>query len=164
MPLLVVGDGPMAAEVRDWGARRGNVRCVGLRSNAECRELMARASVVIAPSRARETFGLVLVEAMAAGVPAVAAGHGGFVDIVDHGVTGLLHRPDDAESLAECIDRILGDEGYGITLGRRARARYEERFSPAAGLAALESAYAEVVVGHAAAVTARRPGMHQNQT
>ena len=88
-----------------------------------------------------ETFGLVVVEAMAAGVPSVAAAHGGFVDNIEDGVSGALHQPGDPESLAASLRRVVLDADHNQALGRSARLSYEARFTPEAGLAALVDAY-----------------------
>jgi glycosyltransferase involved in cell wall biosynthesis len=99
---------------------------------------------------ALETFGLVVAEAMAAGVPAVAAGHGAFVELVEDGVTGLLHRPGDPASLASCIRRITAGPALGREMGLAARRRYEQGFSPAVGLERLVEGYRTAIAGRSA--------------
>lgn len=141
MPLVLAGDGPLRDEVQKWADRRDDVRYLGLRSHAECRDLMAQAATIVAPSKAMETFGLVLVEAMAAAVPVVAAGHGGFTDLVQNNVTGVLHRPNDVGSLTDSLRRVLTDARENVALGEAARSAYEARFTPEAGLAALVAGY-----------------------
>ena len=109
VPLVIAGTGPLEREVTAWAAGRDDVRYVGLYDTAECRKAIARSVAVVAPSTWLEAFGLVVVEAMAAGVPIVAAGHGAFVELVEDGVTGLLHRPGEPASLASCIRRITAE-------------------------------------------------------
>lgn len=152
VPLVLAGDGPLREEVRRWAANRRDVRYLGLQSTTECRELTLRAAAVVAPSQARETFGLVLVEAMAAAVPVVAASHGGFTELVQHHVTGMLHRPGDAMSLAEGIRRVLIDSDRNRAMGVAARKAYEARFAPAAGLAALVAGYESAIISHSGRV------------
>jgi glycosyltransferase involved in cell wall biosynthesis len=98
---------------------------------------------VVAPSTWLEAFGLVVVEAMAAGVPAVAPAHGAFTELVDHGVTGLLHQPHDPASLADCLRRIRSERNH--SMGTAARHRYERDFTPAAGLDRLLSGYESAI-------------------
>ncbi|MBK1784124.1 glycosyltransferase [Prauserella cavernicola] len=145
LPLVVAGSGPLEPEVAEWARERDDVRFLGLRTREECAELTARAAALVAPSQWLEGFGLVVVEAMAAGVPSVAAGHGAFPELVDDGVSGLLHRPGDAESLAEGLRRIVT---HSASMGEAARRRYEQDFSPAAGLSGL-------LEGYRAAIAAR---------
>jgi glycosyltransferase involved in cell wall biosynthesis len=141
VPLVVAGAGPLEPEVAAWAAGRDDVRFIGLCDPAESRRVIARSVAVVAPSTWLEAFGLVVVEAMAAGVPTVAAGHGAFVELVEDGVTGLLHQPGDAASLALCLRRITADADVGREMGLAARRRYEQGFSPAVGLERLEEGY-----------------------
>ncbi len=159
-PLVIAGAGPLEGEVAAWAAGRDDVRYAGLYDAEECRQAVARSVAVVAPSQALETFGLVVVEAMAAGVPAVAAGHGAFTELVGDGVTGLLHRPGDPASLASCIRGIAADPVRNRELGRAARRRYEQGFSPAVGLERLEEEYRTAIAGRSAATRGgdTRPG------
>ncbi|MEU6621311.1 glycosyltransferase family 4 protein [Streptomyces litmocidini] len=141
VPLVLAGAGPLEREVAAWADGRDDVRYVGLYDPEECRRAVERSVAVVAPSLARETFGLVVAEAMAAGVPAVAAGHGAFVELVDEGVTGLLHRPGEASSLADRLRRITAAPARNREMGLAARRRYEQRFSPAVGLERLLEEY-----------------------
>ncbi|NGO74897.1 glycosyltransferase family 4 protein [Streptomyces sp. YC504] len=141
VPLVIAGTGPLEREVTAWAAGRDDVRYVGLYDTDQCRQALARAVAVVAPSTWLEAFGLVVVEAMAAGVPAVAAGHGAFAELVEDGVTGLLHRPGDPASLASCLRRITADPARNGEMGQAARHRYEKDFSPAVGLERLVDEY-----------------------
>ena len=133
-----------------WAAGRDDVRYAGLSDTARCRQAVARSVAVVAPSTWLEAFGLVVVEAMAAGVPTVAAGHGAFVELVEDGVTGLLHRPGDAASLASCLRRITAEPARGREMGRTARRRYEQDFRPAVGLERLVEEYRTAIAGRSA--------------
>lgn len=150
VPLVIAGTGPLEPEVTAWAAGRDDVRYVGLYDTAECQKAIARSVAVVAPSTWLEAFGLVVVEAMAAGVPAVAAGHGAFVELLDDGVTGLLHRPGQAASLASCIRRVAADPDRNQEMGRAARSRYEQGFSPAVGLDRLVEGYRTAIAGRSA--------------
>lgn len=121
------------------------------------RQAIARSIAVVAPSTWLEAFGLVVVEAMAAGVPAVAAGHGAFVELVEDGVTGLLHRPGEPASLASCLRRITAETARNREMGQATRRRYEQHFSPAVGLERLmEDTAPRSRVGPAAGTARRR--------
>ncbi|MGC9542433.1 glycosyltransferase [Streptomyces sp. UG1] len=147
VPLVIAGAGPLEREVTAWAAGRDDVRHVGLLDPAESRKAVARSVAVVAPSTWLEAFGLVVVEAMAAGVPVVAAGHGAFVELVEDGVTGLLHRPGDAASLASRMRRIAAGPGRNREMGQAARRRYEQGFSPAVGLERLVEEYRTAIAG-----------------
>ena len=150
VPLVIAGTGPLEDEVTAWAAGRNDVRYVGLYDTDRCRRAIARAVAVVAPSTWLEAFGLVAVEAMAAGVPVVAAGHGAFTELVEDGGTGLLHRPGDAASLASRIRRITSEGDRNREMGRAARRRYERGFSPAVGLERLLEEYRTAIAGRSA--------------
>ncbi|GGS24227.1 glycosyl transferase [Streptomyces humidus] len=150
VPLVIAGTGPLEREVTAWAAGRDDVRHVGLYDTTQCREAVARSVAVVAPSTWLEAFGLVVVEAMAAGVPVVAAGHGAFVELVEDGVSGLLHRPGEAASLASGLRRITADPARNREMGQAARRRYEQGFSPAVGLERLVEGYRTAIAGRSA--------------
>ncbi|WP_369211520.1 glycosyltransferase [Streptomyces flavofungini] len=150
VPLVIAGAGPLEQEVAAWAAGREDVRYVGLYDPEQCREVIARSVAVVAPSTWLEAFGLVVVEAMAAGVPVVAAGHGAFVELVEDGVTGLLHRPGEAGSLASRLRGITADPVRNQEMGRASRSRYERGFSPAVGLERLVEGYRAAIAGRPA--------------
>lgn len=138
VPLVIAGAGPLGEEVAAWARDRRDVRYLGLQDKAASRALVAESVAVVVPSTWLETFGLVVVEAMAAGVPSVVAGHGSLDELVTDGVTGLTHRPGDASSLAEALRRIVAAPP---SFGAAARQRYEEEFTPAVGLTNLLAGY-----------------------
>jgi glycosyltransferase involved in cell wall biosynthesis len=146
MPLVLAGAGTLDGEVTRWARGREDVQYLGLKSRAECWDLTARAAAVVAPSIVLETFGLVLVEAMAAAVPTVASALGAYAELVHNEVTGMLHRPGDAVSLADSLRWVVADVDRNLALGNSARHRYEAHFTTEVGLAAL-------VAGYQAAIT-----------
>jgi glycosyltransferase involved in cell wall biosynthesis len=142
VPLVIAGAGPLADDVAAWAADRHDVSFVGLQDKAASRALIARSVAVVVPSQWLETFGLVVVEAMAAGVPAVVAGHSSLAELVSDGVTGITHQPGDASSLAVALGRIVRAPS---SLGLAARERYEQQFTRSVGLTNLLSAYHAVI-------------------
>lgn len=91
--------------------------------------LMGACDVVCQPSRARESFGMAIVEAMAQGRPVIATRTGGPAEIVLHGETGLLISPDDARSLAAAMAFLAENPRLREAYGAQARRRVVERFS-----------------------------------
>ena len=106
-----------------------------------CIELMARARAVIVPSICEETFGLAAVEAMAVGVPPIAAGHGALAELVTPDVDGVLFRPGDTTSLAAALADVDAHRARYETYGDQARKTYEQRFNPEQNLEQLLSIY-----------------------
>lgn len=90
-----------------------------------------QADVFVMPSR-YELFGIVMLEAMACGVPVVATRFGGPAEVIRDGVDGLLVDPQDTEGLADAILRLLERPQDRVEMGLRARAAIEGRYSWAA--------------------------------
>lgn len=126
----IAGSGPLEREVAEWAAARPSVEMLGLVPASRCAELMSTARAVVVPSAWEEPFGLVVVEAMAAGTPPIAAGHGSFAELITPGVDGALFRPGDAESLAAVIADVAAHPETYQAYGSRARETYEDRFNP----------------------------------
>jgi glycosyltransferase involved in cell wall biosynthesis len=139
--LVIAGSGPLEQEVTAWAASRPSVRLAGQLDPAACAHAMATARAVILPSAWEETFGLAAVEAMALGVPPVAASHGSFPELITDGVDGVLFRPRNPDALAAAIlDADLYPERYA-EYGDRARKTYEQRFDPADSMQRLLDIY-----------------------
>jgi glycosyltransferase involved in cell wall biosynthesis len=81
--------------------------------------------------RPDEPFGMVVVEAMALGLPVVAPAAGGLLEIIEDGVSGLLFPPGDVRAAAACVRRLVADPGLAGRIGANARERVETRFTSA---------------------------------
>ena len=139
--LVIAGRGPLEAEVGAWASSLPSVEIVGQVGSNRCMDLMARARAVILPSICEETFGLAAVEAMAVGVPPIAAGHGAFVELITSGVDGVLFRPGDPTALAAAVADVEARPARYETYGDRARETYKQRFDPEHNLEQLLSIY-----------------------
>ena len=126
--LRIVGDGPLRAQLqRRSGAR---VELLGRVEGERLRDLYRGASAFVQP--AIEDFGIAAVEALACGVPVIAAGEGGVLDIVEDGRHGVLYDPAQGESgLTQAIDRCRQTRFNSLDIRRRAetfgRQRFDER-------------------------------------
>ncbi|MNO25897.1 GDP-mannose-dependent alpha-mannosyltransferase [compost metagenome] len=116
--LLVVGDGPLLPELRAQAPR--NVTFTGVKHGEELAELYASADLFVFPS-STETFGNVVLEAMASGLPVLAAGAGGSKELVVPGITGALFEPHDSGALAEEICRMSQDAMLRASMGIEGR-------------------------------------------
>jgi glycosyltransferase involved in cell wall biosynthesis len=125
--LRIAGRGKDMERVRSMSRElgvEGNVRLLGAVDEAERQRLFAGAAVQLMPSRF-EGFGMVAAEAMAAGVPLVAAAAGSLPEVVDAPRGGVLVPPGDAAALAEAADRLLADPGAREALSASARVSAE---------------------------------------
>jgi phosphatidylinositol alpha-mannosyltransferase len=142
--LWVAGDGPLLAQARRSVPERlrGEVRFLGSCDRRTLRACHALADLFCAPSLGRESFGMVLLEAMAAGVPVIASDIDGYAEVVDPGVDGLLVSPGDPVALAGAMDYLLGDPGLRSRLVRAGRRKAAGlRWERIAGV--VEAAYQE---------------------
>lgn len=113
----------------------------GFRPNIDAE--LARLDMLVHASVTPEPFGQVIVEAMAAGVPVIAAAGGGAAEIATHGVDALLHRPGDVEGLADAMRRLGADESLRRELAAAARRRAND-YRPEAVATTLSAVYEAV--------------------
>ncbi len=138
--FLVAGDGPLAGKVRvamPWAIRLGFLEREALAA------LYASADLCVLPSHT-ETCGLVALEAMASGLPVVAASAGGFRESVTTWLNGYLVPPDDASGFASAIAQLTLDAGLRQRMGAEARLTAVMR-DPAEEDARLLADYAEAI-------------------
>ncbi len=139
LELRVLGDGPLAptlrrlvADVPASVARR--VDLAGRAEPAELPGLLADADVAVLPARGGESFGIVLLEAMAAGLPLVATDIPGYRAVARHEQEALLVAPDDPVALASAVARLLDDAPLAARLRAAGSARaLEHDWSSIAG-------------------------------
>jgi phosphatidyl-myo-inositol alpha-mannosyltransferase len=142
--LVVAGDGRDRASVRDLSAEvRPKVVMLGAMAHEDLPPYHAACEAFCAPATGRESFGIVLVEAMAAGLPVVATDIPGYREVVRDGIEGILVPPRDPVAVAEALDRVLGDPDLaaGLASSGRERAR---RYSWDAVVGEVEAVYREV--------------------
>jgi glycosyltransferase involved in cell wall biosynthesis len=147
VPIKVVGTGPDLERLRAlYGS---SAAFVGRVTDSELASLYARARAVVVPGV--EEFGIVAVEAQAAGRPVVAADAGGARETVVNGETGVLVPAFDARALAEALRETDFDRFRPVRIRQHA-----ERFSTAA--------FTERLLAEVARFTGARPGGYENQT
>lgn len=92
-------------------------------------EILSNLDLLVLASTYPESFGRVIIEAQAAGVPVVATQVGGVVDIIDDGITGLLVAPRDPQAMSEAIVKIMKDVKLGSCLAENAYKKIKEKFN-----------------------------------
>jgi phosphatidylinositol alpha-mannosyltransferase len=108
--LWIASDGPDGPRLRQQYDGNERITWLGRISDAEKFARLRGATVFCAPSLHGESFGVVLIEAMAAGTPVVASGIDGYRNVATDGVDALLVEPGDAGALAAAIRSVIGDE------------------------------------------------------
>lgn len=131
--LAVIGAGRYEREHRALAAAagvEGRVSFLGRLSPDDVASFYRRATCLVMPTRAPETFGLVGVEAMSHGTPVIASGIGAIPEWLEDGGSGLLVPSCDAPALAEAIDRVLRDPALARRMGEHGRAVQQARYRP----------------------------------
>lgn len=142
--LVVAGDGPERSALRELPIEtRDRVVMLGNVPHEELPPYHAACEVFCAPATGRESFGIVLVEAMAAGLTVIASDIPGYREVVRSGVEGLLIRPRDPEALAEAVGGVLDDADATKRFGEAGRAR-AQRYSWDTIAREIEEIYREV--------------------
>lgn len=141
--LSIAGDGKQRQMLADRIATLGLTGTVSLLGRREdVHELMMNADILVHPAR-WEGFGLVLLEAMRAGLPIVATRVSAIPEVVAEDITGLLVPPDDPDALAAAISKLIHEPARRNEMGIGGFERLRERFSPermARGVVALYEA------------------------
>ncbi len=126
--LLVVGSGPKLREYRRFVGLRGirDVEFLGRVSDEQKVRYFASADIYCAPNTGQESFGIVLLEAMAAGVPIVASDIHGFKNVVQRNVQGLLVEPRNPRALAAALYALSRNADMRHDMGEAGRERAPE--------------------------------------
>ena len=126
--LWIASDGPQTAELKIRFASDQRIEWLGRISDSEKISRMGRASVFCAPSLHGESFGVVLLEAMAAGTPVVASNLDGYRNVATDDETALLVETGNVASLASALARVLVDSQLAARLTANGR-EHAQRFS-----------------------------------
>jgi glycosyltransferase involved in cell wall biosynthesis len=128
LKLVIVGVGPLKDSLKKMARELGvedGIRFEGRVTQPEVRDLLRHCRLFVLPSRS-ESFGIAIVEALAAGKPVVATAVGGIPEILENGRNGLLVRPEDPAALAEAVLELhhspslrLGFSGSGRRMVQR---------------------------------------------
>jgi glycosyltransferase involved in cell wall biosynthesis len=142
--FVICGDGRQLEDMRGLADELGVKERVCFRGWLDAEVLaeeLAKASIVVVPSLWPEPFGLVGIEALAAGRPAVASSTGGIVDWLEDGVSGLCVPPGDAARLADALNELLDDPERRRAMGAAGKRAVAARFSTETHLQALLEGY-----------------------
>jgi glycogen(starch) synthase len=128
--VVIAGDGPYAGELRDLTRELDLHHAVsfpGFLSESELPAVLAATDATVVPSL-YEPFGMVALEAAAAGAPLAVADTGGLSEIVKPGVTGVRFPSRDTDALADAVGMLLADEIFARRVARTARDMVRRRY------------------------------------
>jgi glycosyltransferase involved in cell wall biosynthesis len=142
MELVLVGDGPLRASL--GSADLPNVQILGSQPSEEVRRLMLGARALVFPSVSYEGQPMVLLEALAAGLPMAVSNIAGIPGTIGNSQAARWAIPGDVETWATALSG-LDDDAWVDSAGAAGRAVFEDRYTPAIGLAALQATYARTM-------------------
>ncbi len=140
--LVFVGDGPLRSSL--GATDLPNVQILGSQSSAEVRKLMLSARALVFPSVVYEGQPMVLLEALAAGLPMAVSDIAGNPGTIGNSHAARWATPGDVDAWIIALSG-LHDDGWVDSAGAAGRAVFEERYTPAIGLAELQVAYARAM-------------------
>lgn len=144
IPVKVVGDGPLRDEVAKTARRHASFEWLGHLPHHEVIRLMQDARVLVFPSIWYEGgLPMVIAEAFATGLPAIASDIGNIAHIVQHKRTGLHVKPSDAHALASAITWFWSHSDEVSPMIDQARSEFENHYTPERNYTVLMSIYAE---------------------
>ena len=124
--LVIAGEGSIRSQLEAQSAGVGNIRFVGQLPERELASLYRKAQAVIVPSLCHEVFGLVVIEALAAGTPAIVRRLGALPELIEEGRTGYTYSTD--EELRRAIHNLCAQDTQAV-MSIEARAAYEARWT-----------------------------------
>jgi glycosyltransferase involved in cell wall biosynthesis len=130
IPLTIAGSGPLERWVKDRIRNNTDIEYIGFIQHSDILKILKRTYAIILPSMWYETFGLVIMEAYAAGIPAIVSDIGAIADIVKDGKTGLLFEAGNKEDLAKKVRCIREHADVRNRMGKNARKEFEEKYTP----------------------------------
>lgn len=143
--LILVGDGPEMARMLDLTEKLNIAnRVLFLGSQENLVELYSLSDCLMLLSE-KESFGLVLIEAMACGVPCIGTNVGGIPEVIDHGKNGFVCEVGDIEGIADATIKLLTDEILHNTFSDLSIRRVQEKFSSEEILNQYEELYYQLI-------------------
>ncbi len=150
IPLKIIGDGPLLNEICAYIQQNklNQVELIGRCDHETVLLLMKSARYLVAPSECYETFGMVVTEAYACGLPVIASRLGAMQELVLDGETGLHFTPGDANDLAEKVAHAWNNVQQTVEMGRRARQEYEKKYTSERNYEMLMAIYQQAIENH----------------
>jgi glycosyltransferase involved in cell wall biosynthesis len=151
LDLEIIGDGELAQNVADAVNRCPRIRWHGRLQKPQVYERLRRAAAVIVPSIWFEPFGMVVIEAFAAGVPVIASNLGSLAELIRHGDNGLHFSPGDATDLAQQVVWFHRHPDVAQKMRRQARLDFESEYTGDRNYSLMMQIYATAIGSHGSA-------------
>jgi len=150
IPLLIVGGGPGEALIKQIVGRGHltNVELVGSQPRKELLALMKRAKLLLVPSEWYETFGMVIIEAFACGIPVFASRLGAMAELIEDGKTGRLFTPGSIEEIRQCMAWASQHPLELARMGQDARKVFETKYTAEVNYPLMMRVYQKAILAH----------------
>ena len=126
--LIIAGEGPQREEGEQFSrTHQLDVEFRGVVSEDEKNRLLRTAGILVSPAMYGESFGIVLIEAMATGVPVAGYGNPGYLSVVEGVCEENFPSPGDVSALAGVIEKVLSDTDFAIRLSRKGN-KYAQQY------------------------------------
>ncbi len=145
---MVAGGGELLEGFRDRAATAGvddRAHFLGAVPHRELPAVLRGADAFVLTTEPPESFGIVLIEAMACGLAAIATDYPGVRAVVDDGETGIVVPPGDPAAVAAAMERLAGDTEARRRMGAAGRVKAEREWAWPALLDRMDTAYAEAI-------------------
>jgi glycosyltransferase involved in cell wall biosynthesis len=145
IPLKIIGNGELFKKLKKYSLKRGmNIEFLGEKNNEEVIKYIKNSAFTIFPSEWYETFGLVIIESFACGIPVIASRIGAMQELVSDKKTGLLFNPGDTHDFVKQVEYLWGNVGLIKQMGENARQEYINKYTEEKNYENLMSIYTKV--------------------
>jgi glycosyltransferase involved in cell wall biosynthesis len=150
IPFKIIGDGPIRDFVIEAMGQPGfeHVEYLGVRDHRECMACLSGSRFLVLPSQWYEGVPMVLLEAMAAGKPAIVTNIGVLPQMIEDGFNGLIFEPKSGQGLIAAMKRLNGNPDESRVMGRRSRSVFDERYTSEVNYSLLMQAYQKAASTH----------------
>lgn len=128
--LVMAGDGPLKSKLEKKSKSNSRIVWLGEVSRIEILKNLSRSNALLFPTKWYEGLPMILIEAMSVGCPVITSKIGNPQDLVDHNLNGLHFEPGNLKELYERVQFIEQNEEQRATLGKKARQKYTQHFTP----------------------------------
>lgn len=145
LPLVIVGSGPTEESVRQLASSMGNVQLLKAQPRKKLLILMKGAKLLLVPSEWYETFGMVIIEAFANGIPVFASRLGAMEELIQDGQTGRLFTPGSIEEIRQCMAWASHHPEELARMGLNARDVFQQRYTADANYPLMMKVYSKAI-------------------
>jgi glycosyltransferase involved in cell wall biosynthesis len=147
VPLIIVGSGPVEAFIKQsvCRGRSNNVQLLAAQPRKKLLALMKGAKLLLVPSEWYETFGMVIIEAFASGIPVFASRLGAMAELIEDGKTGRLFTPGSVEEIRQCMAWASQHPEELARMGLNARNVFETKYTAEVNYPLMKRVYGRAI-------------------